>query len=68
MTETPFRHQNLAKNGEGVKYIVPKAKLEQLAWLRKNEGDLQIKKEADKQYRVLWSEIEENWIAQGKPK
>ena len=23
MTETPFRHQNLVENGEGVKYIVP---------------------------------------------
>lgn len=35
-----------------------KAKLEQLSWLRKNDPDKQIRKEAEKQYQALWSEIE----------
>jgi hypothetical protein len=39
-----------------------KAKLEQLSWLRKNDVDFQIKKEAEKQYQALWKEIEADWL------
>jgi hypothetical protein len=35
-----------------------RAKLEQLAWLRQNDVDVQIKKEADRQYKALWRAIE----------
>lgn len=35
-----------------------RAKLEQLAWLRQNDVDVQIKKEADRQYKALWKAIE----------
>jgi hypothetical protein len=43
-----------------------KAKLEQLSWLRKNDADFQ--KEADRQYKALWQEIEADWIAKGEPR
>ena len=42
-----------------------KAKLEQLSWLRQNDLDLQIKKEAERQYKALWKEIETAWLASG---
>jgi len=42
-----------------------KAKLEQLSWLRKNDVDRQIKKEAEKQYQSLWKEIEDDWLSRG---
>jgi hypothetical protein len=40
-----------------------KAKLEQLSWLRQNDPSSQ--KEADKQYKALWKEIEADWLACG---
>lgn len=42
-----------------------KAKLQQLGWLRKNDVDLKIRKEAQKQYKLLWSELEAEWLANG---
>jgi HNH endonuclease len=44
-----------------------KGKLEQLSWLRNNDAEPQIRKEAEKQYQALWKEIEAEWIARGKP-
>jgi hypothetical protein len=44
-----------------------KAKLEQLGWLRQNDVDLQIRREAEKQYKTLWQEIEADWLAKGQP-
>jgi hypothetical protein len=38
-----------------------KAKLEQLGWLRRNDVDLQIRREAEKQYLALWKEVEAAW-------
>jgi hypothetical protein len=38
-----------------------KAKLEQLSWLRKNDPDKQIRKEAEKQYKLLWEAVEMDW-------
>lgn len=35
-----------------------KAKLEQLSWLRSNDLDPQLKKEAERQYKALWAEME----------
>ena|SRR6266581_6503082 len=64
LTERVNRKRWILQSATGLE----KAKLQQLAWLRKNEADLQIRKEADRQYRTLWSVIEESWIAQGKPK
>lgn len=64
LTERVDRRRWILQSATGLE----KAKLEQLAWLRKNETDIQIKKEADKQYRALWGAIEENWIARGKLK
>jgi hypothetical protein len=43
-----------------------KAKLEQLGWLRQNDVDLQIRKEAERQYKALWREVEAEWIAGGE--
>jgi hypothetical protein len=43
-----------------------KAKLEQLRWLSKNDVDLQ--KEAARQYQTLWKEVEADWLAKGEPK
>lgn len=43
-----------------------KAKLEQLSWLQKNDVDLS--KEAARQYQALWKEIEADWISKGRPK
>lgn len=45
-----------------------KAKLEQLGWLRRNDVDLQIRKEAEKQYQALWQAVEADWISKGEPK
>lgn len=45
-----------------------KAKLEQLGWLRRNDVDLQIRREAEKQYKTLWKEVEADWLASGEPK
>jgi len=45
-----------------------KAKLEQLGWLRQNDVDLQIRREAEKQYKALWKEVEADWLAKGEPK
>lgn len=42
-----------------------KAKLEQLGWLRQNDVDLHIRREAEKQYKALWKEIEADWMAKG---
>jgi hypothetical protein len=42
-----------------------KAKLEQLGWLRRNEVDLQIRREAEKQFKALWAEVEADWMASG---
>lgn len=42
-----------------------KAKLEQLGWLRRNDVDLQIRREAEKQYKAIWQEVEADWIAGG---
>lgn len=64
LTERVNRRRWVLQSATGLE----KAKLEQLAWLRQNETDSQIGKEAEKQYRALWKEIEGNWIAQGKPK
>lgn len=44
-----------------------KAKLEQLGWLRHNDVDLQIRREAEKQYRELWKLVETDWISKGQP-
>jgi HNH endonuclease len=44
-----------------------KAKLEQLGWLKQNDVDPQIGREAEKQYRALWKEIEADWLAKGQP-
>lgn len=43
-----------------------RAKLEQLGWLRRNDVDLQIRKEAEKQYKALWQQVEADWIAGGE--
>lgn len=42
-----------------------KAKLAQLGWLKRNDVDLQIRREAEKQYKALWKEVEADWIAGG---
>lgn len=42
-----------------------KAKLEQLGWLRHNDVDLHIRTEAEKQYKAIWRELEEEWLAKG---
>lgn len=42
-----------------------KAKLSQLGWLRRNDVDMHIRREAEKQYRALWKEVEADWIANG---
>jgi hypothetical protein len=42
-----------------------KAKLEQLGWLKKNDVDLQIRIEAQKQYKALWREVEAEWLTNG---
>lgn len=42
-----------------------KAKLEQLSWLSQNDVDLQ--REAQRQYAALWREIEADWISVGRP-
>jgi hypothetical protein len=43
-----------------------KAKLQQLGWLRLN-GDKQMKRAADRQYKDLWREVETEWFAKGRP-
>lgn len=43
-----------------------KGKLEQLGWLRRNDVDAHIRKEAEKQYKALWSEVEAAWLASGE--
>jgi 5-methylcytosine-specific restriction endonuclease McrA len=40
-----------------------RGKLEQLGWLAKN--DPSFHKEAEKQYKALWQEIEADWLATG---
>jgi len=45
-----------------------RAKLQQLGWLKINSDiDKSMRREADKQYRALWREIEQEWIERGKP-
>lgn len=44
-----------------------KARLEQLSWLLKNDEEPHIQKEASRQYRALWLEIEADWQAKGEP-
>ena len=45
-----------------------RAKLQQLGYLRiSSDIDKSMKREADRQYRKLWREIEEEWFARGKP-
>jgi hypothetical protein len=36
-----------------------KAKLEQLGWLRRNDVDAHIRKEAEKQYKAIWKKLED---------
>ncbi len=48
--------------------LLQKGKLEQLGWLRQNDVDQHIRKEAEKQYKALWQEIEADWMAKGEPK
>jgi hypothetical protein len=44
-----------------------KAKLEQLGWLKSNDVDLQIRREAERQYKALWRDVEADWLAKGEP-
>lgn len=45
-----------------------RAKLQQLGYLKtSSEIDKSMKREAEKEYKKLWREIEEDWFAQGKP-
>ncbi len=46
---------------------IQKAKMQQLSWLRQNDTDLQIRREAEKQLKAIWKEIETNWLARGEP-
>lgn len=43
-----------------------RGKLEQLGWLAKN--DPSFHKEAEKQYQIIWREVEADWMAKGEPK
>ncbi len=38
-----------------------RGKLEQLGWLRRNDVDKHIRREAEKQYLALWAEVEAAW-------
>ncbi len=45
-----------------------RAKLQQLGYLKTStEFDKSMRREAEKQYKALWKEIEADWIEQGKP-
>jgi rubredoxin len=45
-----------------------RAKLQQLGYLKTSSDiDKSMRREADKQYRQLWREVEEDWLAQGAP-
>lgn len=45
-----------------------RAKLQQLGYLKTSTDiDKSMRREADRQYRKLWREIEEEWFARGKP-
>lgn len=45
-----------------------RAKLQQLGYLKiSSDIDKSMKREAERQYRKLWREIEEDWLAKGKP-
>jgi hypothetical protein len=37
----------------------------QLGWLRHNDVDQHIRAEAEKQYKAIWRELEEEWLANG---
>jgi hypothetical protein len=45
-----------------------RAKLQQLGYLKSSSDiDKTMRREADRQYRKLWREIEEEWFQRGKP-
>ena len=44
-----------------------RAKLQQLGWLKLNGGDKSMRKEAERQYKTLWREVETEWLMKGKP-
>lgn len=63
LTDGMNRKASILTNADGMQ----KGKLEQLGWLRQNDVDLQIRREAEKQYKALWKEVEADWIAKGEP-
>lgn len=63
LTDSMSRKASILASASGMQ----KAKLEQLGWLRQNDIDVQIRREAEKQYKNLWREIEADWIARGEP-
>lgn len=60
---SPSRELTILETADPAK----RARLQQLGWLKINADSEQMRREAAKQYRKMWREVEEDWLSKGRP-